>query len=471
MPPANLTNLSVAEAAQQLAEGSLSHSALTEAHLGRIAALDPTLKAFITVTDGQARQQAAQLDQKSGAARLTDEGVPAQPLAGIPLAAKDLLETAHIRTTAGSDFLRNYVPSEDSAVMADLYAAGMVLVGKANMHEWAFGISNDNPFYGRALNPYDTACISGGSSGGSAVAVATGMAMVALGSDTRGSIRVPSSLCGVVGLKPTYGRVSLRGVIPLSWHLDHVGPMARNVQDVAYLLAAIANYDPLDPFCVDAPTPNYLADLDGGLRGFRVAVASDDFFRHAQPEVLAAFDAAAKTFVDLGATVMPTDLSWLAEAGKISSFILTADAHAFHRQRLEESRERFGPNVLARFELEKTFSAHEYASIRHRQSLYTHQIGQFFNNYDLLLTPTTPLVACPVAELRPYYAQGYEMTRFTAPFNTTGVPALSLPCGFTAAGLPIGLQMVAPHWTEAQLLQAAYAYEQAAGFAQRRPPH
>jgi aspartyl-tRNA(Asn)/glutamyl-tRNA(Gln) amidotransferase subunit A len=455
---AELTALSIAEAAPRLRDGSLSPVELTQAHLDRIARLDPALNTFITLCAERA------LDQARLAGAELRAGDYRGPLHGIPIALKDLYETAGVRTTAGSEFLAEHVPERDCAVAEKLRAAGAILLGKLNMHEWAFGVTNVNKHFGACRNPWTMpprpAFIPGGSSGGSGAALAAGLCMGSMGSDTRGSIRIPSSLCGVVGLKPSYGRVSLRGVIPLGWSLDHAGPMARCVEDVALLFQAVAGYDPLDPASDDQPVPHVLTGLKAGVAGLRVAAPDDKFFRQAHPDVLAAVDAALEVFTALGAEVRRVDLGWLAEAGRASRILLGAEAAAFHRERLESAPDRFDPAILARMQRDSAASAADYAALRHVGLLGAHRLGQCFDDHDVIVLPATPLPAVPIDELGTADA-GYNWTQFTAPFNMTGTPALALPCGFTGDGLPVGLQIAGPAWGEALVLRAGYAFEAA----------
>ncbi|MBI3733162.1 MAG: amidase, partial [Chloroflexi bacterium] len=293
-----LTSLTLSEASDLIARGSLSPVALTQAHLDRIARLNPSLNCFITLTADAALEQAriAEIEIRQGHTR--------GALHGIPLALKDLYETQGVRTTAGSSFLANSVPASDGAVVAKLNASGAVMLGKLSMHEWALGVTNNNPHFGPCHNPWGLEHVPGGSSGGSGAALAAELCLGSLGSDTGGSIRIPASLCGIVGLKPTTGRVSLRGVVPLSWNLDHAGPMARRVRDVAMLLQAIAGYDPQDPYSANVETGDYSGEselhaakaLEAGVRGWRVALATGDTFDDADPEVLSAVREAAKVF-------------------------------------------------------------------------------------------------------------------------------------------------------------------------------
>jgi len=459
----DLTHLTIAEAADLLARREIAAVELTEAHLRRIDAHDTHLNSFITVTSDHALTQARAAD-----AELT-RGVRRGPLHGIPLALKDLYDTAGIRTTAGSTFFADRIPDTDARAVTLLYQAGAVLLGKLNMHEWALGVTNINPHYGPSRNPWDPSRITGGSSGGAAAALAAGLCMGALGSDTGGSIRIPSSLCGIVGLKPTFGRVSLQGVIPLSWNLDHAGPMARTVTDAALLLQAIAGYDPDDPVSVALPVDNLLATLDAGVTGWRIALATDAHFGEADPEVISAVRRAATVFEELGARVEAVDLSQGREAAQMNALMTTSDAAAFHRDRLRDHPHQFGADVLARMERGAQFTSTEYILARRFQSEWRRRLERLFEQFDLLLTPATPITA-PVIEGLDAIEAARQLTRCTAPFNLAGLPALSLPCGLSAAGLPIGLQIVAAPWNEARVLRAGRAFENATQWHRQTPP-
>jgi aspartyl-tRNA(Asn)/glutamyl-tRNA(Gln) amidotransferase subunit A len=336
------------------------------------------------------------------------------------------------------------------------------------MHEIALGVTNVNPHFGACHNPWNEERIPGGSSGGSAAAVAAGLCLGSLGSDTGGSIRIPAALCGVVGLKPTYGRISLRGVIPLSWNLDHVGPLARDVLDAAILLQAAAGYDPADPYSVNAPVDDYLSQIEGDVHGWRVALASDPFFTQADDEVLTAVWEAARLFANLGARVEEVTLPNGREMAQANLTMVASDGAAFHRERLESQPQDFGADVLERLRYGLACSSLEYSFARRIQTLARHQFGRFFADFDILLTPTTPVTA-PLIAGPNAVEQARLLTRFTAPFNLSGLPALSLPCGFSREGLPIGLQIIGPAWGEARLLRAARAYEQATEWHTRLP--
>ena len=454
---ADLTTLSLADAARRIAARELSPVDLTEGYLARIAAENAAVNAFITVTAELARAQARAAEDEI--ARGHNRG----SLHGIPVALKDLYDTRAVRTTAGSSFFADRVPDADSAVTERLAAAGAVLLGKLNMHEWALGVTSDNPHFGACRNPHALDRITGGSSGGSAAALAARLCAVSMGSDTGGSIRIPASLCGIVGLKPTRGRVSLRGAVPLSWTLDHAGPMARTVTDAALLLSAIVGYDPLDATCVDARVDDYLAHIDDGIQGWRVGVASDATLGTLEPDVRTAFRAAAETFASLGATVTDVELPRFVEAASLNATIVVTDGAAFHRERLETNPDGFGADVLTRLRRGVSTSSTDYALARHAGTEIRRAYESLFSAHggtlDILLTPTTPCVA-PVRDGLDAVTTARELTRFTAPFNLTGLPALSLPCG-SSNHLPIGLQLIAAPWREAALLRAGRAFERA----------
>lgn len=458
----DLNYLTLSEAADLVARRELSPVEITQAHIDQIKLLEERLNCFISYTPEAA------LDRARSAEAEIQGGEYRSPLHGIPLALKDLYETRGVTTTAGSLFFHDWVPQEDGVVVERLNAAGMVNLGKLNMHEIALGVTNNNPHYGACRNPWDLNRTPGGSSGGSGAALAAGMCMASLGSDSGGSIRIPASLCGVVGLKPTFGRISLRGVVPLSWNLDHPGPMARRVGDVALLLQNIAGYDPLDPASVDVEVPDYLAQLAGSVRGWRVALAEDDFFTRADAEVLAAVRSSADVFASLGAQVTRVEFHGAHDSAKANGLMVTSDAAAFHQERLQQNPEKFGADVRQRLETGAAYTSSEYILARRTQSVHRQKFDQFFEGYDLLLTATTPIAAPPL-EGPDAVEQAGRLTRFTSPFNLTGLPAISLPCGFTSQGLPIGLQIVTHSWGEAALLRAAHAYEGATEWHHRRP--
>jgi len=435
---------------------------LVRACLDRITRHDRELGAFITLTADSALDEAKRADAELA------NGVDRGPLHGIPIALKDLYDTAGLRTTGGSRIFGDRVPERDSAVVEKLRAAGTVFLGKLNLHEWALGVTNQNPHFGPASNPWDTSRIPGGSSGGSAIAVASGFCYFSPGSDTGGSIRIPASLCGVAGLKPTYGRVSLRGVIPLAWTLDHCGPIARTVGDLALALNVMAGHDPLDPSSPDMPTDDYATDIEDGVKDVRVVVPTNHFFDEVDPEVDAAVREGARVLSSLGATV--TEMAMprvdLLEAQRA---ILLTDAAAYHREHLRERAADIGADVLTRLRTGQTFTGMDYAQARRDRDELRREWIALLREHDIILSPTT-LIAAPPRDVQDAVVAAARLTANTAPFNLTGLPAISVPCGFTQTGLPIGLQLAAGPWRERLLLRVARAYEAATQWHDRRPP-
>lgn len=450
--PATLT---ISSALASLRQGEYSAQSLTEVCLRKIDQLNPELNAFITPTPEMAVQAALQAD---GLLSLKPSNLNDLALLGIPLALKDLYETAGILTTAGSKFFARNVPGEDAQAVLKLKLAGAVVLGKTNTHEIALGVTGINPHFGAVRNPWDPSRIAGGSSSGSAAAVATGMCLAALGTDTGGSIRIPASLCGVVGLKPTYGRVSVRGVIPLSWNLDHVGMLARTVRDAAILLQVLAGFDSHDPASADVPVDDYLTHIEEGVKGWRVALAAGEYFEKTDPDVWAGVQSAGQVFTHLGANVEQVDLSWVAGLALANGLMTQADAAAFHRERLASHPDWFGEDVRERLEAGLAMTSTDYSLARRTQSEGRRRFELFFSKYDLLILPTTPITAPPIEGTGAVEA-ARRLTRYTAPFNLVGLPALSVPCGFIK-GLPFGLQLVSQRWGEAKILQAGHAFDQ-----------
>jgi aspartyl-tRNA(Asn)/glutamyl-tRNA(Gln) amidotransferase subunit A len=460
-----LAGLTIAEAARLISGRQLSPVELTEACLARIANLDARLRAFITVTRQEAMAEALK------AAHAIANGNYKGPLHGVPFALKDLFDTAGIRTTAGSRILAERVPAEDAAVTERLSEAGGVLVGKLNMHEFAFGVTGVNPHYGTIENPWGRGRSAGGSSSGSAAAIASGMALAALGTDTGGSIRIPAALCGITGLKPTYGRVSRRGVTTLSWALDHVGPMARTAADVAILLQAIAGHDPADPTSSEAPVPDYLQELEDprNLKRVRIGVPREYFFDNVDAEVLNAIRDAVTVLGERKADLIEVALPHISEASAAATAILLPEALAFHRRWLSERPEDYGEDVRARLDLGLAYPAVAYVEAQRFRSLIVEQWRQHvFDKVDLLVTPTTPVPAPGQDE--DVLQVTMNLTRFTNPINLLGLPAASVPCGLSAGGLPIGLQIIGRWFEEALVLRAANAYQHATDWHTRTPP-
>jgi aspartyl-tRNA(Asn)/glutamyl-tRNA(Gln) amidotransferase subunit A len=464
----DLTALSIAEAGALIVRRQVSPVELTDAYLAQLERQNPLLNAYVTVTGDAAREEARAAEREIGS------GTYRGPLHGIPIALKDLYDTKGIRTAAGSKILWDRVPDEDSAVTTLLRAAGAISLGKTNTHEFAYGVTTNNPHFGATRNPWNPDCIPGGSSGGSGAAVAAGMAAMAMGSDTGGSIRIPAALCGTVGLKATHGRVSTAGVIPLSWTLDHAGPLTRTVEDAALVLNAIAGYDPNDAMTVPMPVDDYTRDLAAGVRGLRLGVPRAGFFEAIDPEVARAVEEAIGVYRTLGATVEDMDGTALWNARQAVSDIMLADARHYHAAWLRDRPEEYGEDVRDRLMRRTDMSADEFIAAMRVRAAVTVETARLMTRYDGLLLPTTRIPAPPIAG-QTIIIDGQEvfapniLTSNTNPFNLPGMPALSLPCGFTATGLPIGLQVVTRRWDEVTALRIAAAYERATDWHTRRP--
>jgi aspartyl-tRNA(Asn)/glutamyl-tRNA(Gln) amidotransferase subunit A len=457
-----LTLETIVELAPRLRRKEVSPVELTRACLERIEKLNPALNAFITVTaeSALADARAAESEISSGAWR--------GALHGIPVALKDLIDTAGTRTTAASALFEHRIPAEDAEVVRRLRQAGAVILGKNNLHEFAYGGSSVVGFFGDTHNPWDTRHIAGGSSGGSAAAVAAGLCYAAIGTDTAGSIREPAALCGCVGIKPTFGRVSARGVIPLSWSLDHVGPLAATVRDAAIVLQAVAGYDALDVGSADIPVSDYVSGLGEGAKSLRVGVPRAHFYEGLDDEVGVAVEKALALIGTLVADVREVRIAVPADRT-----VQAAESFACHAENVARSPELYQPETLRRIRSGEKIAAAEYIHRRREMDQERRLAHDFFAEVDLLITPTMPIPAPAIADLRkdPAALRPAELIllRNTRPFNVWGLPAISVPCGFTKSGLPIGLQIAGPHWREDLVLRLARAYEQATEWHRRRP--
>lgn len=468
MPNGELWRLTLEELAPLLREGQLSPVEVTQAYLERIDALNPTLNAFITVTGDQALADARRYEEE------IRRGDYRGPLHGVPVALKDLYDTAGVPTTAASRIYADRVPDEDATSVARLRAAGAVLLGKTNLHEFAYGVTSDSSYFGPTRNPWDLERVPGGSSGGSGAALAAGLCAVATGSDTGGSIRIPAALCGVVGLKPTYGRISCHGLLPLSWALDHPGPMTRTVYEAAVMLAAMAGYDPRDPASADAPVPDYTAGLCQGARGLHVGVDPAWALTGIHDEVRAAFQAALEVLKDLGAEIVEASVPGIEEGMDAALTILSAEATAVHEEFLRMRPVDYQPDVRARLEKGFPIRGIDYGRARRVGERLRRDFTLLFQRVDLFATPMCGIPAPRIGQ-REAIIGGQTvpvmapLTRYTRVFNLTGLPAISVPCGFSSEGLPIGLQLAGRAWDEATVLRAAHAYEGATGWTRRWP--
>jgi aspartyl-tRNA(Asn)/glutamyl-tRNA(Gln) amidotransferase subunit A len=453
-----LLDLPLSEIAARVRGGEVSPVELAQATLARIERLEPTLNAYVTVTATEALAAARAAEREIVGGRYRG------PLHGIPVGIKDLCDMAGTPTTAGSRLRAGRVAERDATVVRKLREAGAVLVGKLALHEFAFGPTGINAATGTARNPWDPERITGGSSSGSGAAVAAGECAAALGSDTGGSIRVPAALCGVVGLKPTHGRVSLAGVFPLAASLDHVGPMTRSVRDAALVLQAIAGHDPGDPWSAEVPVEDYAASLDSGARALRIGVPGGYVLDGCQPEVARAVERAVGVLTALGARVVEAESADFAAWWAAAVTVTLSEAVAVHHERYRTDAAGFGADVRGYLTAAMELPAHRYVQAAWLRDALRRGAAEdrLFARADVLVMPTTPVVAPRVADCGADDAAA-TLIHNTAPFNLTGNPAVSLPCGLTAAGLPIGLQMVGRHWDESTLLRAAAAYERARG--------
>ncbi|MBW2149627.1 MAG: Asp-tRNA(Asn)/Glu-tRNA(Gln) amidotransferase subunit GatA [Deltaproteobacteria bacterium] len=436
----------------------LSPVEVIEAFLERIEAVQPKINAFITILEKEARQAARAAEEEIVRGRYRS------PLHGIPLAPKDLFFTAGVKTTCGSRILADFIPDRNATVVSRLVDAGAILIGKTNMHEFAFGPTSLNNHYGHPGNPWSPGRMTGGSSGGSAAALAGSCALLTLGTDTGGSIRIPAALCGIVGIKPTFGRVSKYGVYPLCWSLDHPGPMTRSVSDVAIALGVMAGRDPKDPCTRDVPVPDYLASLTGDIKGVRVGVPDTFYFEQIDPEVKAVVEKAVNALKDLGAEVMPVHIPDLHKAAAATLIILSTEAAAclekFHRTRPND----IGDDVRARLDAGALHLATNYVKAQRFRRRVQENFARVFMRVDVLATPGVSITA-PGFEESSVRLDGKDVPVIialpycTRIYNLIGLPSVSIPVGFSGAGLPIGMQIAGRPFNEEMILRVAHAYE------------
>jgi aspartyl-tRNA(Asn)/glutamyl-tRNA(Gln) amidotransferase subunit A len=449
---------SLAGLSRELLAKHLSPVEVVRALLGRIEA-DET-NSFITVTAEWALEKATLAEREILA------GGHRGPLHGVPVALKDIIYTRGVRTTMGSALYAGHVPDHSATVARKLEEAGSVVMGKTNTHEVAYGPTGDRSYFGPTLNPHDARRITGGSSGGSGAAVAANLCYGALGSDTGGSIRIPAALCGTVGMKPTFGRVSKSGVFPLSWSLDHVGPITRTVEDNALMLNVLTGHDPEDPYSVDHPAEDFARYLQRGLRGAGIGLPTSFYFDHVDEEVGVLVREAMEVFRSLGAQVREVEIPNLVDTLHAQRLILGAEAYAVHEERLENEPEAFDEEVCERLMDGARPRAYRYANARRRGVLATDEFDHALQGVDVLLTPTLPIVATEIGQREVRIGDNKEsvrsaLTRYTGPTDLTGHPSLSIPCGITTSGLPVGLQLIGRHFDEATLYRFGHAYEEA----------
>ncbi len=461
---------SIEDLAPLVAKKKLSPVELVEIFFDRIARLNPRLNAYLTVTADQARAQARQAEKELRKGRRG-------PLQGIPIALKDNIWTRGVRTTAGSKILSDFIPERDATIVHRLRRAGAIVLGKTNLHEFAYGVTTNNPHFGPTRNPWDTERIPGGSSGGSAAAIAAGLCVASVGSDTGGSVRIPAALCGVVGLKPTFGRVSCYGVVPLSPSLDHVGPLTRTVADAAIMLGVITGRDPMDPATIAAPAARDLRRWRGRISRLRLGWPREYFWEKLDAEVRRGAEAAARWFEREGARIEEVSLPHLAESIESATHIALAEARHFHQSAgyFPARSADYGEDVRKRLEMGASVRAVDYLRAFDVRELVQADFNRAFAEVDAILAPTVPVAASRIGEER--FTIGTEeesvrsaLVRLNRPANLTGLPAISVPCGFTRAGLPVGLQLIGQAGEEAHLLRIASAYQQATEWHKHRPP-
>ena len=458
--PFTIQELSLRLRAREISPVELTHDCLA-----RIEQLNPILHAFITVTAESA------LDRARHAEWEIYHGTCLGPLHGIPIGIKDIIDVAGVRTTAACALFstppRDRIPTEDAQVVRRLRAGGAIILGKQNLHEFAYGGSSMISFFGEVHNPWNPTRVAGGSSGGGAASVAAGLGFAAIGTDTAGSIRLPAAYCGVVGLKPTYGRVSTRGVVPLATSYDHVGPITNSVYDAALMLQVLSDHDSADP-CANRPERSLVSAFDEFPTNLRIGVPRTFFFDDLHPEVADAVEKAIDIFRQLHAQIRDIKLEVSTDRT-----LTSAEAYAYHKQFVDRSPELYQPATLARIRSGANISAADALHASRDLQASRHDIQEIFNEVDVLLTPTVPIPPPVIADLREHpdnlRPQEIIMLRNTRPFNVWGIPTISVPCGFTKDGLPIGLQLAAAPWRGIVLLQAAHEYEQATEWHKKRP--
>ncbi|CAG7632958.1 Glutamyl-tRNA(Gln) amidotransferase subunit A [Paenibacillus solanacearum] len=454
----------------RLKRREISSEALLSSYLHRIRTYDPTLRCYITLCEEDALEAARKADERLA------QGAEPGVLHGLPIAVKDFICTAGTRTTAGSNVLERFVPAEHATLWRRLEQAGALLLGKLNMHEFGWGATSDNPHYGDCRNPWELARSAGGSSGGCAAAVAADLTPVTVGSDTGGSIRVPAACCGVYGLKPTYGVISLHGVIPMAPSLDHVGPMARSVRDLALMMNVLSGYDPRDPNSVRAVRQDYSQSLDMPITDGTVAIGPEPLLQDADPEFIARLLQAADVLRQAGAMLHECDsIPELREGPQAMTVIARTESLLYHDERLKNPDSPYREGLRQRIEKGRQYSALDYAAAEQARRRLRRSLEQAFERFDVMLTPTMP-VATPLlgrqqtaggAANQPAPRSGH-FNRFTNIFNLAGFPAVSVPCGVSSSGLPIGIQLIAAPFQEAKLLQ--YARQLELAFPLLSPP-
>lgn len=469
MNPNELCFLSALRLSHLISTQEVSPVEVVEAYLDRIQATESILNSFITLPGEEALQSARQAEREIRAGHYRG------PLHGIPVGLKDLYYVKGVRNTAGSKIYDTFIPDYDGTIVARFKQAGAILMGKLNLHQFAYGPMGENPDYGDMHNPWDTSRIAGGSSGGSASAVAAGQCAITMGTDTGGSVRIPSALCGVAGIKPTYGLLSRHGLTTLSWSMDHPGPMARTVEDCAMALDILAGHDPLDPTSAKVKVPNYSSSLIPDIDGIRIGVPKENFEVPLDPEVRENVLKAVELLERLGAKV--TEVSWpiYHYSAAISTTILGVETTACHQDLLRLHGDKYDPWVRTRLEAGFFISGTDYLKALQARAHFINQTRELLRQVDILVTPTEPTVAPLIGSTEIQIDNSLvgivsALTQYTRAFNITGFPAMSIPCGFSAEKLPIGLQLAGRPFDEVTVLKVAYAYQQATDWHTHHPP-
>jgi aspartyl-tRNA(Asn)/glutamyl-tRNA(Gln) amidotransferase subunit A len=459
--------VTIQEAAAALRARKISSVELTTAALERIRALNPRLNAIQTLLEESALEAARQADEE------LSKKIDLGPLHGIPIAVKDVFETKGVRTTCGSKLFADFVPDRDAAVVDKLDSAGAVLIGKTGMHELAYGVTSNNPHFGAVRNPWDPERIPGGSSGGSGSAVASEMVFMAMGSDTGGSIRIPAAYCGTVGLKPSFGRVSRYGVMPLDFSLDHMGPLARSVRDAALTLDVLAGYDPRDETCSQRPVDSYVPPQGGAIPGLRIGWPENFYFDRIDPAVVSGLKRMAAAAEQAGARITPVRVPDIAAINAVGRVILMSEASALMELFLGR-RDSFGADVLALLDQGRLIPATDYVNAQRLRRIMQREFRAVWENVDCLLTPTAPMGAPKIGQATVRIGDETEdvrlaSTRLVRAINVLGLPAVAMPCGLDAEGMPLGAQIIGKPFDEATLLRVAAAIEDATDFHNLRP--
>ena len=468
-PETGLTYASISELAPRIRDGSLSPVTLAEAAISRTKRLNPKLNACLALYEDAALLAAQQAEREVKAGRYRG------PLHGIPIGLKDLFNVAGRVTTGGTKILMDNVAKQDATVTRRLRDSGAVITGKLAMVEFAMGATGLNPHHGDTPNPWDLKRVACGSSSGSASAVAAGLVVGALGSDTGGSIRMPAAVCGIVGLKPTYGRISRHGVLDLSWSCDHVGPMTRTVADSAHMINALAGHDPLDPASSREPVPDFTAGLGRGLDGLILGVPQHYFFDDVDPEVESAVRKAVALMEHNGAKVVSVPMPWASVGRAINMRVVMPEAVAVHEEWIGSRPQDYSPEVRARLLADLSTPAVDYVRAQRARRWFCEQMAQAMQGVDVLVTPSVPVQTPTIKACTPLPGEnegsdGGRLAIFTGVFNTTGQPSMSIPCGFTKDGMPIGMMLTGRPFDEVNVLRAGAAYEALTDWHMKRPP-